>query len=175
MIRNIAIIIVLACMVSFADNLKNELNIVREILDECGLVAVNVSQITEVDEEHVISLDLSGRKLKKVPAKVLKLKHLQILDLSDNKLEKLPHNFHKLSGLAYVYLQNNKIKHLPRRLRGLDNLIYLDLTNNQIDKLPFDISAMESLVWLKLRWNPLCENLRAGNCVYLEYSQLSNL
>ncbi len=125
---------------------------------------------------HVIHIDLSNRKLNKIPELIENLSFLQTLNISHNKIRKIESidnlknlkslNLHaniieeisgleKLSQLININLLGNQIK----KIKGLDsltNLQILNLYNNQIKKLE-GLENLSSLLELHLGENPLGE------------------
>ncbi|WP_299455721.1 leucine-rich repeat domain-containing protein [uncultured Microscilla sp.] len=96
----------------------------------------------------VYILDVSKKKLSKLPHNIDQLVNLQKLLLGENKLKKLPDSFIKLNKLEHLELQKNKLKKLPQGFENLRQLKYLDLANNRFRQIPmsiFKINTLETL------------------------------
>lgn len=65
------------------------------------------------EKEQVVSLALTGLKLKKIPAPVWKLDHLEYLGLFDNRLYEIPNALRSHSSVSFVAITGNAIKVIP--------------------------------------------------------------
>ena len=117
-------------------------------------------------------LDLSNKKLKKIPA--FNLPNLKILYLSDNHLTEVP-NFDNLPNLQTLSLTNNKLTEVPNF--NLPNLQTLYLFNNELTEVPnFNLPSLQTLY---LEDNKLTEvpnfNLPSLQELYLFNNQLTKV
>ncbi|XP_062327650.1 malignant fibrous histiocytoma-amplified sequence 1 homolog [Osmerus eperlanus] len=125
--------------------------------------------------------DLSGRKLKALPAELLeegaqakrvdlqrnRLKQvsglssllcLKELNLSRNELLDFPLEVGSLSLLERLYLNQNNIRVVPEGLfPRLENLQFLKLSTNHLSQLPADLACCRSLAYLNLSHNSLTD------------------
>lgn len=105
----------------------------------------------------VFRLDLSGQKLKEVPAEIAQLKQLNALDLSNNKLRALPDWLGELEHLQELRISRNKLVDFPAMICRLRNLERLDMSRNALTGLPECIGGLQRLVSLDLWSNDLVE------------------
>ena len=142
-------LIVILCMFS--------LSLARaQLLDRIALDSVTA--FTDLDvalqqPEKVFSLDLSGQKLKEVPASISRFTNLNILDLSRNKLKEIPSFIGNMNSLQELRLSKNKLKEFPLGVCELENLDHLDFGKNGIDSIPSCIGRLQKLRVLDLWGN----------------------
>lgn len=89
-------------------------------------------------------LNLSKNKLESIPSEIGNLTNLQKLNISANKISKLPSTIGNLTNLKELIANRNNINELPPEVGNLINLEKLDLWSNEIDKLPFEISKLQN-------------------------------
>ena len=119
-------------------------------------------------EEHWAVLDLSSKKLIKIPEEIAKLKHLTSLNLSHNQIIEIPDTIGKLTNLTSLSLSGNKIIEIQAAISELKNLTYLRLSDNKITKIPVAISELKNLIYLYLDENKITE-------IPIEIGELKNL
>jgi len=109
----------------------SDIEIVRIIQEDIGVTfdyEVN-------DYNNVISIDLSSKKIEKVPEKLCLLTELRSLDLSSNKFTSLS-GLEKLSNVESVNLSSNTPKlwlidsHIEELFRKAKKLVHFNFTNN---------------------------------------------
>lgn len=133
--------------------------------------------------KEVKHLNLSKRKLTRIPSPVFSLHALQVLDLSKNKLDSLPDSLFELQALEVLILSKNSFKFLPAQIgkltalrvliageneiEGIDeaigncsNLEYLDLWSNLLVGLPYTIEKLEKLKFVDLRMNGISAEIQ---------------
>jgi len=98
-------------------------------------------------------LDLSGLRLREIPAEVWNYQHLIELNLGGNKLRSLPPEIARLENLERLYLDDNRIEVLPPEIGMLPRLKWLDLDANRLYDLPPEIARLQELTHLKLQYN----------------------
>jgi len=64
----------------------------------------SLEELNEQNVDSVVVLDLEQENLKRVPAIVFKLKHLQYLDLSENNIKRLPWRMKRLERLKVLFV-----------------------------------------------------------------------
>ncbi|XP_069778041.1 leucine-rich repeat-containing protein 69-like isoform X5 [Narcine bancroftii] len=102
------------------------------------------------------TLDLGGKKLKRVPKAVGRLRALNRLQLRDNLIAELPDELQALHHLTDLNLGNNSLQALPEVLKHLKQLKKLHLFDNKLDKLsPYVFEALGNLAFLNLNDNKL--------------------
>ncbi len=101
------------------------------------------------------TLDLSGKKLTKIPEAIAKLTNLTQLYLSSNQITEIPEAIANLTNLTQLYLSYNQITEIPEAIAKLTNLTQLVLFKNQITQIPEAIESLPKLEKLDLRGNPL--------------------
>jgi Leucine-rich repeat (LRR) protein len=134
----------------------------QEAIDPPAAVA-KVRVYTSLSEalrqpDSVLILDLSRKKLKEVPAEIVRLKNLQELNLSKNKLKALPPHIGQLTSLVTLKASNNDLTSLPPEIGGLQSLKHLELNRNLIVTLPPEIGQLENLESLEL-WDNEIDSL----------------
>ncbi|NXO68814.1 LRC30 protein, partial [Phainopepla nitens] len=102
--------------------------------------------------------------LKKFPAEIGTLSHLERLTLSNNSLSSLPAEMGALQRLHSLPLANNSLTELPAPLCQLRSLTFLDVSDNKIDTIPSSIRHLEKLGTLLLLFNSL-EKLPEDVCL----------
>uniref|UniRef100_UPI0037E83237 volume-regulated anion channel subunit LRRC8E n=1 Tax=Semicossyphus pulcher TaxID=241346 RepID=UPI0037E83237 len=129
---------------------------------------------------NIVSLELVGCELERIPSAVFSLNNLQELDLKENKLTtveeilslqhcrrlvtlKLWHNkityipdhISKLHSLEMLDVSWNKLRKLPIRLFHCTNLRHLDVSHNQLTSLPPEIGILQGLQFFSAAFNSL--------------------
>lgn len=77
------------------------------------------------------SINVSNKKLKKLPKNIEVLKNLEVLFIHRNNLSELPINFENLSSLYKLNLCYNAFNKFPILLLKMQNLQYLHLEGNK--------------------------------------------
>lgn len=113
------------------------------------------SKISEALENQEKALDLSYRKLERIPSELYQLKHLVELNLEGNYLTELPKDLNQLQKLERLYLSSNLFDVLPLELTNFSQLSCLDLSSNNIYNLPSEIERLAQLTDLDLSNNRL--------------------
>jgi len=124
--------------------------------------------IEQAAKEKKKTLDLSGERLKHLPAEIGQLTNLTELSLFDNQLSSLPAEIGQLTNLTELSLFNNQLSSLPAEIGQLTNLKELNLSGNQLSLLPAEIGKLTKLTRLDI-WNNKLSSLPA------EIGQLANL
>nr|XP_055217420.1 leucine-rich repeat protein 1 isoform X2 [Gorilla gorilla gorilla] len=121
----------------------------------CGLVRVDMRMLCL---KSLRKLDLSHNHIKKLPATIGDLIHLQELNLNDNHLESfsvaLCHSTLQKS-LRSLDLSKNKIKALPVQFCQLQELKNLKLDDNELIQFPCKIGQLINLRFLSAARNKL--------------------
>ncbi|MBN3318121.1 LRC8E protein, partial [Atractosteus spatula] len=129
---------------------------------------------------NLISLELVGCELERIPHAVFSLSNLQELDLKDNRLTSveeilslqhcrrlvslklwhnnivyIPDHIRKLRALECLYLRCNKIHSLPPGLFYCTKLRHLDLSQNLLTSIPLDVGILQGLQYLSVDSNSL--------------------
>ncbi|XP_017285962.1 volume-regulated anion channel subunit LRRC8E [Kryptolebias marmoratus] len=128
----------------------------------------------------LVSLELSGCELERIPSAVFSLNSLQELDLKDNKLTTveeilslqhcrrlvmlrlwhnkityIPEHISKLCTLETLDVSWNKLRKLPSRLFYCTKLRHLDVSHNQLTSLPPEVSILQGLQFFSAAFNSL--------------------
>jgi hypothetical protein len=141
----------------------NDTAVVQQILNECGLSAIKVEQVTQWDSSgRAVSLNLSNTDrsqdgIKVLPAAICSLTQLQTLIARDNSIDAIPLEMFKLKKLQKLDLGSNKISFIPAAIGELENLETLDLRYNGFGYLPPEIGKCKKLVSLQLWGNKMVE------------------
>ncbi|MBI5355454.1 MAG: hypothetical protein HZB68_03285 [Candidatus Aenigmarchaeota archaeon] len=77
---------------------------------------------------RVVSYNISGKGLEKIPDVIGDLSNLRYLSLAGNDLSSIPKSIGNLHDLRYLYLHGNDIKSIPSSVENLRNIrsFYLD-------------------------------------------------
>ncbi|KHJ43308.1 leucine Rich repeat-containing domain protein [Trichuris suis] len=101
---------------------------------------------------------LSGCKLKKVPAQLLSCgTSLRSLNLRCNRLAELPSFISYFENLKHLTLDSNRLTFLPNEIGLLPKLEQLSVSNNMISALPETIGELKRLKLLNLSVNSFKE------------------
>ncbi|XP_040892566.1 volume-regulated anion channel subunit LRRC8C isoform X2 [Toxotes jaculatrix] len=129
---------------------------------------------------NLVSLELVGCELERIPSAVFSLSNLQELDLKDNKLTTveeilslqhcrrlvtlrlwhnkityIPDHISKLHTLEMLDISWNKLRKLPSRLFYCTKLRHLDVSHNQLTSLPPEVGILQSLQFFSAAFNSL--------------------
>ncbi|XP_030635385.1 leucine-rich repeat-containing protein 58a [Chanos chanos] len=104
---------------------------------------------------QIETLNLSGNRMKEIPAQFLELKRIQSLSVGGNRLKNIPTEIENLISLETLYLGGNLISTIPPELANLPRLKYLALCDNRIQSIPPQLSRLNSLISLSLHNNLL--------------------
>ena len=121
----------------------------------CGLVRVDMRMLCL---KNLKKLDLSHNHIKKLPATIGDLMHLQELNLNDNHLESFSVALCQSAlqkSLRSLDLSKNKLKALPVQFCQLQELTDLKLDDNELIRLPFKIGQLTNLRYLSAAQNKL--------------------
>uniref|UniRef100_A0A8C0B1R4 Disease resistance R13L4/SHOC-2-like LRR domain-containing protein n=1 Tax=Buteo japonicus TaxID=224669 RepID=A0A8C0B1R4_9AVES len=113
---------------------------------------------------NLTCLYVDSNNLKKIPAEIGTLSHLERLTLSNNSLSSLPPEMGALQRLHSLHLANNSLTELPAPLCQLRSLTFLDVSDNKIGTIPSSIRHLEKLETLLLLFNSL-ESLPEEVCL----------
>ncbi|XP_062243100.1 volume-regulated anion channel subunit LRRC8C-like [Platichthys flesus] len=129
---------------------------------------------------NLLSLELVGCELERIPSAVFSLNNLQELDLKDNKLTTveeilslqhcrrlvtlrlwhnkityIPDHISKLHSLETIDLSWNKLRKLPSRLFYCTKLRHIDVSHNQLTSLPPEVGIPQGLQFFSAAFNSL--------------------
>jgi Leucine-rich repeat (LRR) protein len=109
---------------------------------------------TEAGSRSLKTLDLSDRKIVKIPAEIGRATDLEVLKLNNNQLCSLPPEIEDLHRLRRIELLGNHISEFPKVLLSLNRLRSLGLQSNRLTRIP-DLTALSELQHLDLCANEL--------------------
>lgn len=148
----------------------------------------------------LVSLELVGCELERIPSAVFSLSNLQELDLKENKLTSveeilslqhcyrlltlrlwhnrityIPDHISKLQSLEVLDVSWNKLRTLPSRLFCCTKLRHLDVSHNQLTSLPPEVNNLQGLQFFSAAFNSL-ETLpeELFSCIRLKTLVLAN-
>ncbi|XP_022622574.1 volume-regulated anion channel subunit LRRC8E-like isoform X1 [Seriola dumerili] len=129
---------------------------------------------------NLVSLELVGCELERIPSAVFSLDNLQELDLKENKLTTveeilslqhcrrlvtlrlwhnkityIPDHISKLHSIETLDISWNKLQKLPSRLFYCTKLRHLDVSHNQLTSLPPEVGIPQGLQFLSAAFNSL--------------------
>jgi Leucine-rich repeat (LRR) protein len=140
----------------FADDMET----VKQILEKCGITAVDPASVVIVEEGAVVSLDLNNKEITNdgisfLPPEIGMLSNLRVLSCSGNIIDSLPAEIGNLSNLKKLDCSSNRITMLPATIGNLTKLTHLDMRHNRLAVLPPEIGNCSSLELLQLWGNKL--------------------
>ncbi|MBK9765285.1 MAG: hypothetical protein IPO87_18600 [Flavobacteriales bacterium] len=101
--------------------------------------------------KNLNALDLSGNKLKELPARSGEFNYMQEFRASKNKLTKFPEAVCSWVNLKRLDLSRNALDSLPSCMGRLKELMSMDLWDNDLAGFPDELSSMRALRFLDLR------------------------
>ncbi|XP_061839805.1 volume-regulated anion channel subunit LRRC8C [Nerophis lumbriciformis] len=129
---------------------------------------------------NLVSLELVGCELERIPSAVFSLSNLQELDLKENKLTTveeilslqhchrlvtlrlwhnkityIPDHISKLNTLETLDISWNKLKRIPSRLFYCTKLRHLDVSHNQITSIPAEVGILQGLQFFSAAFNSI--------------------
>lgn len=160
--------------------------IVRTILERCGLSGLSVTDVAEMEDGRVVTLNLKNREINKdgisfLPAEVGNLSALRVLVCSGNIIDSLPYEIGLLANLQKLDVSSNRIVVIPPAIGKIANLTHLDLRHNRIERLPPELAQCKKLVMLQLWGNKITElgdaitNMPVLEELYLNNNRLTSL
>lgn len=102
------------------------------------------------EPDKVLSLDLSGQHLGKLPVELFRLKNLRELRLRNDDLTTLPPEIATLTHLRLLDVSGNPITVLPERFAELGELEELFLNNDKSLSLERDLGILARLPHLRI-------------------------
>ena len=91
-------------------------------------------------------LDLSGLRLKMLPAEVFGLYDLRVLDVSHNRINYLPPELGRLEQMRRLVINRNPIAYLPTTVGQLRHLELVDAWSTLITELPLEIKVLDTVL-----------------------------
>jgi hypothetical protein len=133
---------------------------VKNILRECGIPDAQLSEISKMENGHVVFLDLSNKDVsldgvKVLPGIIGNLSELRTLIARDNIITAIPPDIFMLRQLKTLILSSNRIASIPAEIGNCINLDSLDLSHNAIESLPGELGDCKNLTYLHLMGNNL--------------------
>jgi hypothetical protein len=138
-----------------AQDLQQDTLAVRILLDQNGLIATPVAQVSEIGAGRITALRLKGLKLASLPAQIGSLDALKYLILSDNLIDSLPAALWDLANLVELDLGGNRVSSLGAGVGRLKSLLFLGMRANALAALPESLFALPHLETLLLAGNVL--------------------
>lgn len=109
----------------------------------------------EWNQDDANTLNLSSKKLVKIPYVVLFLRSLEDLNLSNNRIHRLPPQVSNWDSLNNLDLSYNCLNEFPEKLETLKHLSLLDVSHNRIPSLPDWIGDFDDLTAFNYHCNPI--------------------
>ncbi|XP_010541089.1 PREDICTED: plant intracellular Ras-group-related LRR protein 6-like [Tarenaya hassleriana] len=114
------------------------------------------SMTSNLEEEMLEVVNLSGMALLSLPNPSLNLAHICKLDLSNNHLQSIPESLTaRLLNLMALDVRSNQLKSLPNSIGCLSKLKFLNISGNFLISLPKTIEYCRSLEELNANFNKL--------------------
>jgi len=134
---------------SFLHNISLPHNLITSILN------TELPQLSLYHLRYVRELNLSGNKLRRLPADIGALKLLTLLNLENNQLSAIPPTISRLKVLREIKLNNNNFATMAPEISLLDSLQVLDLSSNLLQLVPSAVVKLPNLRHLDLSKNVL--------------------
>ncbi|MBF0549196.1 MAG: leucine-rich repeat domain-containing protein [Deltaproteobacteria bacterium] len=113
-------------------------------------------EIIQMAATHeVIDLDLSNKRIKRLPSNIVELTSLQALNLAENQITSLPPEIGSLTGLRDLNLAANQLSLLPPEIGKLTSLKVLNVFENSLIALSPEIGKLTRLLELNIASNQL--------------------
>ena len=132
--------------------------------------------------KHLLSLNLQGNKLTRIPPSIRHNRRLESLWLGNNALTNLDtKTLRRLHRLTDLNLYSAGLTSLPRSIKRLKHVNVLDLYYNKLRELPRQISKMKRLEQLAVSHNDLSQlpaslaKLRRLQTLYAHHNRISQL
>ncbi|MFX0087213.1 MAG: leucine-rich repeat domain-containing protein, partial [Candidatus Hodarchaeota archaeon] len=126
-----------------------------KLMDDLPPTEISSPRYSVDEKGRLISLDLSGMRLKDFSKSIRQFTQLQELSLDGNQLTTLPPEIGQLTQLQTLRLAKNYFKTLPPEISQLLQLQTLSLFENHFTTLPPEISQLPQLQTLRLAGNQL--------------------
>lgn len=97
------------------------------------------------DQDGSTTVNISKKKLSKIPDTVFQQNDIEKLLFYNNELEELPVDIGKMANLKTLNLSSNNLKTLPKEIGKLENLETLLLLFNPIESFPPEIGNLKKL------------------------------
>lgn len=132
--------------------------------------------------KHLVSLNLQGNKLIRIPASIRQNRRLESLWMGNNNLTGVDtRTLKRLRHLTDLNLYSAGLTELPQTMGRLKHIKVLDLYYNRFTKLPAQIGRMKRLEQLALAHNDLHElpvslgRLRRLQVLFAHHNRISQL
>ncbi|WP_339795388.1 leucine-rich repeat domain-containing protein, partial [uncultured Imperialibacter sp.] len=102
----------------------------------------NPDDLAGIHLDSLRRLDLSGNRLREIPAFVYQLKRLESLDLRSNFIDRLPGKLRKLKELEVVDLSYNRLDSLGLTAGWNWQISKVYLNQNNLDEVPRQINRL---------------------------------
>lgn len=120
-------------------------DVLRRGIRPSHLAALDEIEALIAKGEPVAELDLTDRKLRGFPTRILELRGLRRLILRENALGELPSEIAKLESLESLDIAKCGLEDLPETFSRLENLTELDVSRNPFEVLPEAIARLPKL------------------------------
>ncbi|CAN5668303.1 hypothetical protein BH09BAC4_BH09BAC4_41380 [soil metagenome] len=132
--------------------------------------------------KHLVSLNLQGNKLTRIPVSVRQNRRLESLWMGNNELKELDvKTLRRLHRLNDLNLYNAGLTQLPKTIGRLKQVKILDLYYNKFTELPRQVGRMKRLEQLAVAYNDLHDlpaslaRLRRLNVLFAHHNRISQL
>jgi hypothetical protein len=135
----------------------------------------------QIDNQHVVRLDLDGLGLSSLPERIGNFSSLKELNVYTNQLISLPASIGQLNSLQRLDVSYNQLASLPDSIGNLKSLTWLNLEKNSLSSLPDSIGNLSALRDLRLHSNKLASlpdsigQLKSLTYLELNSNQISSL
>lgn len=110
-----------------------------------SLLPYEMPQLSCFHFRYVQEMNLSGNRIRELPAEFSLFKSLTSLDLSGNQLSRLPDRLNLLTALTTLNLAQNNFSDIPTELAFLSSLHTLNLSKNIFQTIPRCVAKLRHL------------------------------
>lgn len=147
--------------------------VLRRGIRPSHLAALDEIEALIAEGARVTELDLTKKKLRGFPTRILELTGLRRLVLRENALGELPVEIAKLTELESLDIAECDLESLPETFSQLTNLKELDVSKNPFERLPESIARLPKLRVLRANMLRGTDIDAIGNAPALEELELS--
>ncbi len=147
-------------LVAWAKKNRIDITYVPEELESVTKLDLSYKKMSRLPKQieclvNLQELNLSNNMFSDIPFEIKKLPKLRSLNLSFNKFAEIPGVVCQISNLEVLKIEANQLKKVNTNLANLSNLKELSLFANQIIELPTEFGSLQQLMRLNLALNQL--------------------
>ena len=122
---------------------------------------VTIEQAITMDIESVTAINLSKRKLTKLPKELMQFKYLRHLNVSNNKLTEIPEFLSSFTQLKDLNISKNKFTVFPSEICKMKSLKMKNLKNIEMQGIVYGPTYQQKWIrglhWVKIEFDAPCD------------------